>query len=151
MMMRRLLFCIFSVCLMACGTDESGSNAAGEGSVSFYANQGFVAETGEVLSDGSGIKVDVVAYAHGDWLDLKGGREKTIYEALNKLNRAVFTGLDEVPCEPPTDDQISALFSLVEPGNGFTVRGNVSEGFYKVFVQDVVANGSVTVQYARCD
>ena len=143
---------VLALLVVGCGSgDPSEEESAGNGSVTFLANQGFVAETGEVLSDGSGIKVDVVAYAHGDWLDLKGGRDKTIYQALNKLNRAVFTGLEEVPCTPPTDDDVSAIFSLVEPGHGFTVRGNVSEGVYKVYVVDVEANGPVTVEYARCE
>ena len=57
---------VLALLVVGCGSgDPSEEESAGNGSVTFLANQGFVAETGEVLSDGSGIKVDVVAYAHG--------------------------------------------------------------------------------------
>ena len=156
------MYCRFisfiALIFLTAGCDFGGTEAADEGhesgapgSATFFANQGFVAETGEVIADGSGIKVDVVAYKHGTWLDLKGGREGVTYQALNAMNREMFSGLDAVPCTPPTDDQISAIFSTVEPGHGFTVRGNISTGIIKVFVKDLQASGSITVDYEFCE
>ena len=130
---------------------ETGETFFTSGTVTFFKNQGFVANTREVRSDGSGITVDMVAYANGSWLDLKGGRQGTSYMPLDDLNRATFQSLSSVPCKPPMDNLEGARLYKAETGHAFTVRGNISEGTIKGIIKSIDAGGAITVEYEICD
>lgn len=142
-MYRALTFCILF--LLGCGSED------GPRLITLFPDQGFIASSGEVLTDGSGFKVDLVAYEHTGWIDLKGGRDGPGYQPLNKLNKAKFGTLDEVPCTEPTDADANQLFQLPQPGHAMTVRLNKSEGFMKVLVLGEAPGGAVQLEYALCN
>ena len=140
---------ILSILMLALGFNACADVDDG-GLVTFFANQGFVAKGGEVISDGSGFKVDLVAYEHTGWVDLKGGRVGAGYQPLNDLNRVKYPTLDEVPCTEPTDADANQIFQLPESGHALTVRLNKSEGFMKVLVIGETVSNAIQVEYAIC-
>jgi hypothetical protein len=142
-MLRALAF--YFLFLLGCGSED------GPRLVTLFPDQGFVAQTGEVISDGSGMKVDLVVYKHTGWVDLKGGRNGPGYQPLNKLNYAKFATLDEVPCTVPTEADANQIFQLPEPGHALTVRLNKSDGFMKVLVLGEAPGGAIQLEYLRCE
>jgi hypothetical protein len=144
--MIRTITSLVALCFLgtACGSED------GPRLINLFANQGFVAENGEVISDGSGFKVDLIAYEHTGWLDLKAGRDGPGYEALNDLNRVKYQTLDEVPCTEPTDADKNKMFQLPESGHALTVRLNKSDGFMKVLVLGEASGGAIQLEYVRC-
>ena len=143
-MMIRVTFTLFLFLSASCGSED------GPRLVTLFANQGFVASNGEVVSDGSGFKVDLIAYAHTGWLDLKAGRDGPSYQALNRLKKVKYQTLDEVPCTEPTDADKNQMFQHPESGHAMTVRLNKSDGFMKVLVLGEASGGSIQLEYVMC-
>jgi hypothetical protein len=119
-------------------------------SVKLAADDGVVATSGAVVKDGSALKVDVIAYKHGDGLDLKGGRTGTTHQPLHKFGLSQkFAALKDVPCTAPEDKEKNAFLSKAKAGQGFTVKGNKSAGVYRVWVKSV-KDGKATLEYQKC-
>ncbi|MFH1529617.1 MAG: hypothetical protein ABIK09_02660 [Pseudomonadota bacterium] len=114
------------------------------------ADKGAVFATGTVLADGSGMKVDLIAYKHGTGLDLKAGRQGTSYLPLHRFGTQTFGNLADVPCTAPADSDKNAMISKPEKGQGFTVRANQSDGVWRVRVK-ATSGGEVKVEYQECE
>ncbi|MBR58283.1 MAG: hypothetical protein CMH54_09705 [Myxococcales bacterium] len=130
--------------VIACSTDP------GVRTVTLEANEGLIASDGTVVSDGSGLKSDLVAHKHSSSLDLKGGRFGTDYQPLHDFNRIKFDSLTDVPCTAPTDAEEDNIFLLPEEGHGFTVRANKTSGYFRVWIKTMDV-GMVTLDYEFCD
>lgn len=113
------------------------------------ADDGVVFGPGTVVHDGSGMKVDVVAYKHGAGLDLKAGRQGTSYLPLHSFGTQTFKKLRKVPCTAPADSEMNAMISMPKKGQAFTVRGNKTEGVWRVRVKSA-KGGEVKLQYEEC-
>lgn len=113
------------------------------------ADKGLVFGPGKVLVDGSGMKVDLVAYKHGNGLDLKAGRQGTSYLPLHRFGLKTFGKLKDVPCTAPSDSDKNGMLSLPKKGQAFTVRANQSDGVWRVRVKNV-SGGEVKLQYQEC-
>ncbi|GEM_PF-4756756 len=125
---------------------ESAPAAPAVKKVSFGVDEGVVFSSGQIVKDGSGLKVDLIAYKHGSGIDLKSGRVGTSNKPLRSMGKKSFDSLGAVPCDTPSS---TAYMSLPQSGYAFTVAGNKSDGFYKVRVVSV-SGTKVTVEYAKC-
>lgn len=113
------------------------------------ADKGVVFGPGKTMVDGSGMKVDLIAYKHGAGLDLKAGRKGTSYHPLHRFGTQTFAKLKDVPCTAPSDSEKNAMISLPKKGQAFTVRANQSGGVWRVRIKNV-SGGEVKVQYQEC-
>jgi len=114
------------------------------------ADDGAVAKSGKVVKDGSGMKVDFLAYKHGTGLDIKAGRQGTSHLPLHKFKKKdKYKSVKDVPCVKPLDSEKNAYLSLPEAGRGFTFVGNKSSGYYRGVVKSVAA-GKITVEFEKC-
>ena len=118
-------------------------------SVKLNSDDGVVFGPGTVVHDGSGMKVDLVAHKHGAGLDLKAGRQGTSYLPLHSFGSQTFEKLKMVPCVAPADSEKNAMISTPEKGQAFTVRGNKTDGVWRVRVK-AVQGGEVKLQYQEC-
>jgi hypothetical protein len=117
---------------------------------SLSADDGAVAQTGKVVKDGSGLKVDFLAYKHGTGLDIKAGRKGTSHLPLHKFKKKdKYASVKDVPCVKPLDSEKNAYLSLPEPGRGFTFVGNKSSGYYRAVVK-ALKDGKMTVEFEKC-
>jgi len=115
-----------------------------------HADKGAVFATGKVLTDGSGMKVDIVAYKHGTGLDLKAGRQGTSYLPLHRFGTQTFGKLKDVPCTAPADSDKNALLSKPGKGQGFTLRASQSGGIWRARVK-ATSGGEVKIEYQECE
>ncbi|MBM4371710.1 MAG: hypothetical protein FJ098_08655 [Deltaproteobacteria bacterium] len=113
------------------------------------ADQGVVFATGEVILDGTGMKVDLVAHKHGEGLDLRAGRQGTSYLPLHRFTPGVFGKFKQVPCVAPGDGEKNGLAASPKKGEAFTVMGNKSPGVWRVRVK-FLKGGKVKVQFQKC-
>lgn len=118
--------------------------------VKLKADDGVLASSGKVIKDGSALKVDFIAYKHGTGLDLKGGRAGTSHQPLHKFGLSqTFSKLSDVPCTEPTDKEKNAFLSKAKAGQGFTVKGNKTPGFFRVRVKSI-KDGIAELEFAAC-
>lgn len=114
------------------------------------ADKGAVFSTGQVVVDGSGMKVDLIAYKHGAGLDLKAGRQGTSYLPLHGFGQKTFGTLADVPCTAPSDGEKNAMLSTPKKGQAFTLRASKSGGIWRVRIKSS-AGGEVKIQYQECE
>lgn len=120
------------------------------GTVTLKADQGVLFSNGSVVNDGSGLKVDVIAYKHGSGLDLKSGRTGTDNQPLHKFGSTKYGSIKEVPCTAPSASERGGYFQLPPAQAAFTVTGNKTQGTFKVWVKS--SDGpSVVIQYEQCE
>ena len=113
------------------------------------ADKGAVFGTGAIIADGSGMKVDLIAYKHGAGVDLKAGRQGTSYLPLHGFGLKTYGKLKDVPCTAPSDSDKNAMLASPKKGQAFTVRANKSGGVWRVRVKSV-GGGEVKVEYQEC-
>ncbi len=120
------------------------------GTATLKADHGVLFSDASVVKDGSGLKVDLVAYKHGTGLDLKSGRVGTDNQPLHKFGSKKFASLSEVPCDAPSSAERGGYFQLPPTGAGFTLTGNKTAGTFKVWVKSSTGP-SVVIQYEKCN
>ncbi len=128
---------------------KAAAAAAKVRAAALRADKGAVFGTGQVLVDGSGMKVDLVAYKHGAGLDLKAGRQGTSYLPLHSFGAKTFGKLGDVPCTAPSDGEKNAMLSTPKKGQAFTLRANQSGGIWRVRVK-AAGGGEVKIEYQEC-
>jgi len=114
--------------------------------------QGAVFANGDVLSEASPLKVDLICFASSISVDMQAGAGPTMSKQKHlKLFRTPggtvqkFSSIDELPDELPKDDDRDMVHNA-DAGNGFVVENNVSQGYTKVFVKDA-DDGKAVLQY----
>ena len=112
-------------------------------------DEGVVFASGEVIDDGSGFKVDLVVHKHGSGLDVKGGRQGTDYQPIADFGALTYSNIADVPCQAPNPSNKNAFKGKLAPGQGLTVTGNISAGFYRVRIVQATTS-YLTIEYAPC-
>jgi hypothetical protein len=149
MAMRALLVAASAVCILVLVALPAASKSNPVKTATLKADEGVVAATGALVKDGSGMKVDIIAYKHGSGLDLKGGRVGTAYQPLHKFGTKTYASLADVPCTVPTAKEKGGYLSLPEAGKAFTVTGNKSPGTWRVRVKSN-QGGTAVIEYGLC-
>ena len=100
------------------------------------------------------LKVDLVIRKNGTSnFDIKaGGTGPSDVRAMNTFKsggvRKVFKSLDAVPPILPTSANYGEYVNRVKTGNGFVIANNMTSGYTRVWVKQVIASaGLVVLQY----
>jgi len=120
--------------------------------VTLAPEQGLSLSDGKILSNASPLKVDLICYASSKTVDLQAGAGPTMaYQKSLKLFRtpgglaAKFGSLADVPEEAPAETDRDMVHHA-QAGNGFSLQGNVSQGWAVLWVSEASTAG-VTLSY----
>lgn len=136
-----------------CESEAGSGGPTGPREAMLAINQGLVLSTGEVLSNASYLKVDLVLYKNQGGFDLKPGSESASNQMAMKVFASggvekIYGSLDEVPTSLPGNVDIGAYMSDVGTGWGAVVQHNIGDGHSKIWIkQAVAAAGKIVVQW----
>ena len=113
-------------------------------------DHGIVFSSNKTMKDGSGMKVDLIVYKQGKGFKVNAGRKGSSYNPLHDLGTQKFSSLGDVPCFKPGPKAKNKFKKKLEPGQGFTVIGNKSGGYYRLRIQKI-AGGKITFEHDKCN
>ncbi len=136
-----------------CETESGTAASTGPREAMLAIGQGLVLSTGEVQSNASYLKVDLVLYKNQGGFDLKPGSESASNQMAMKVFASggvetIFASLDEVPSTLPGNVDIGAYMSDVGTGWGAVVQHNIGDGHSRIWIKQAVAvAGKIVVQW----
>ena len=113
-------------------------------------DHGIVFSSNKTMKDGSGMKVDLIVYKQGKGFKVNAGRKGSSYNPLHDLGTQKFKSLGDVPCFKPGAKAKNKFKKKLEPGQGFTVIGNKSSGYYRLRIQKI-SGGKITFEHDKCN